>query len=68
MKSQIFFATSSKQIQTNYYRYLVRSVTIKVEGVHMGQQTSMPRYYIRDAETNELWCLDAVAFSGKATL
>ncbi len=26
-------------------------------------QLSIPRYYIRDAETNELWCFDAKALA-----
>jgi hypothetical protein len=30
----------------------------------MGKQSSMPRYYIRDAETYDLWCFDARFFSG----
>lgn len=29
----------------------------------MGKET-VSRYYIRDSETNELWCFDAVAFAG----
>ncbi|GEM_PF-6029144 len=24
----------------------------------------IPRYYIRDSETNELWCFDATQFIG----
>lgn len=31
----------------------------------MVKQTSIPRYYIRDDETNELWCFHAVAYNGK---
>jgi hypothetical protein len=31
----------------------------------MTQKTSVPRYYIRDSETNELWCLNAQDFGGK---
>lgn len=34
----------------------------------MGQQTSVQRYYIRDAETNELWCFDSHLLSGQASL
>lgn len=26
--------------------------------------TTIQRYYIRDSETNELWCLDADMFGG----
>lgn len=29
----------------------------------MGNMTQR-RYYIRDSETNELWCFDATAFAG----
>lgn len=32
----------------------------------MVRQTT--RYYIRDAETNELWCFDARYFSGEAAV
>lgn len=31
----------------------------------MVKQSSVPRYYIRDEETNELWCFDAKVFGGK---
>lgn len=27
--------------------------------------TTVKRYYMRDSETNELWCFDAKAFSGE---
>ncbi len=27
--------------------------------------TTIQRYYMRDSETNELWCFDADTFSGK---
>lgn len=30
----------------------------------MTKVTSVPRYYIRDEETNELWCFNAKTFSG----
>jgi hypothetical protein len=30
----------------------------------MAQQTSVLRYYIRDNETNELWCFDIRYLSG----
>jgi hypothetical protein len=32
----------------------------------MFKLTSVPRYYIRDTETNELWCFDARYYSGTA--
>ncbi len=28
------------------------------------KRSSTQRYYIRDSETNELWCFDAKLFSG----
>jgi hypothetical protein len=31
----------------------------------MTQKTSMPRYYIRDDESNDMWCFDAKMYSGK---
>ena len=27
--------------------------------------TNIARYYMRDSETNELWCFNAKAFSGQ---
>jgi len=30
------------------------------------QASKMPRYYIRDSETNELWCFDAQLIAGAA--
>ena len=30
----------------------------------MGKTTSVRRYYIRDDETNDLWCFDAKYFAG----
>lgn len=34
----------------------------------MVQRTSQPRYYLRDSETNELWCFDTKFFSGKTKI
>lgn len=34
----------------------------------MVKQLSMPRYYIRDNETNELWCFDAQLYTGQRSL
>lgn len=34
----------------------------------MGKQSSVQRYYIRDAETNELWCFDTLYYTGKAAV
>ena len=34
------------------------------ETPEMVKRTSVPRYYIRDEETNELWCFDAKTFAG----
>jgi hypothetical protein len=31
----------------------------------MSQQASVPRYYIRDSETNELWCFTYRSMQGK---
>ncbi len=31
----------------------------------MSEQLSIPRYYIRDSETNELWCFDALLYSAE---
>lgn len=31
----------------------------------MAKQTSVPRYYIRDDETNDIWCFDAKIYAGK---
>ncbi|MDB5186512.1 MAG: hypothetical protein JWL85_1035 [Candidatus Saccharibacteria bacterium] len=31
----------------------------------MGTKSSVPRYYIRDNETNEMWCFDARYYSGQ---
>jgi hypothetical protein len=28
------------------------------------KEKTLPRYYIRDSETNELWCFDAQSFAG----
>jgi len=33
----------------------------------MAKKTSMPRYYIRDDESNDMWCFDAKMFGGKKT-
>lgn len=30
--------------------------------------TTIQRYYVRDSETNELWCFDAEAFNGLGTV
>lgn len=32
----------------------------------MVKRKLIPRYYIRDEETNELWCFDAKAYAGKS--
>lgn len=34
------------------------------EGGGMVKTTSVPRYYIRDDETNELWCFNAKTYGG----
>lgn len=31
----------------------------------MTQKTSIPRYYIRDQESNDMWCFDARSLGGK---
>jgi hypothetical protein len=31
----------------------------------MGKKISVPRYYIRDYETNDMWCFDAKLYGGK---
>lgn len=34
----------------------------------MVKQHSVPRYYIRDNETNELWCFDSRLYTGQLLL
>ncbi|CAN5638075.1 hypothetical protein BH23PAT1_BH23PAT1_0390 [soil metagenome] len=46
----------------------VVSAIMKTEGGVMLQQSSVPRYYIRDSETNELWCFDARLYNGGTLL
>ena len=56
--------TTNRDSENYYIQVLLLFATIGAEGGEMGKTTSVPRYYIRDDETNEIWCFNAKTYGG----